>query len=93
VLRGITLIGIVTASIASWLIARVRAAGADVDADLRHDINTQHHKLTRSEALLLSLTENPPAHPNTVNTLLARRLADRDHVVTGGADRTSPRPS
>ncbi len=49
---GIALIGVVTASIASWLISTVRAAEADAEASLQLQISALHEELVEIKALL-----------------------------------------
>ncbi|UQX86940.1 potassium channel family protein [Jatrophihabitans telluris] len=51
-LAGIALIGVVTASIASWLIANVRAAEADTEHALQRQITALHTELLEIKALL-----------------------------------------
>ena len=61
-LAGIALIGVVTASIASWLIANVRAVEADTEQSLHRQIASLHAELTEIKALLGPLI---PAHSAT----------------------------
>lgn len=58
-LAGIALIGVVTASIASWLIANVRAAEADSDQTLQRQIEALHAELAEIKALLRPETSGP----------------------------------
>jgi len=50
---GIALIGVITASIASWLIDRVRQAEADAQAPTLKDVHAIHEKLDALTKLVL----------------------------------------
>ena len=56
---GIALIGVVTASIASWLIAQVRGAENDAQTALNREIATMQERLARMETLLVAMTTDP----------------------------------
>jgi voltage-gated potassium channel len=63
-LAGIALLGIVTASVATWLIERVAQTDADLSAATRRDIATVREELAELKALLLQArTEQEPREP------------------------------
>ena len=54
-LGGITLLGIVTASIASWLIARVRDVETTTEARLQHGIDELHDEIRELKSMVAAL--------------------------------------
>lgn len=60
---GIALIGVVTASIASWLIAQVRSVENDAQVALHREIETMHERLIRMETLMTTSTTAPEPGP------------------------------
>lgn len=59
-LGGIALLGIVTASIATWLLGRVRAVEADAEGHLHAQIAVLSAEIAELRALLLSPTRTAP---------------------------------
>jgi voltage-gated potassium channel len=59
-LGGITLIGVVTASIATWLIAQVRQTESDANADVRAELQAIREDLAR----LTSIVREASIHPH-----------------------------
>ena len=69
-IAGITLLGIVTASIATWLINRVRDLETDTEDRLSQRLDDLHHEITEIRQLLTQLA--PPAR-NQAGTPPAER--------------------
>jgi voltage-gated potassium channel len=61
-LAGIALLGIVTASVATWLIERVAETDADLSAATRRDLATVRDELAEVKALLLDAQERQESH-------------------------------
>jgi voltage-gated potassium channel len=78
-LGGIALIGVVTASFATWLIDRVRQTEVQVEALTREDMAAVMHRLKAIEDRL-DLLLMPDSGPESV---LAELKADRRSVVSG----------
>jgi len=55
-LGGITLLGIVTASIATWLIARVRDVEANTETQLHHRIDQLQNEISELKAMIAALS-------------------------------------
>ena len=70
-LAGIALIGVVTASIASWLIARVRETEVDTQTELGEKIEALHREVLGLTSLLQSLGQ--PIPPTEVGHIPADR--------------------
>ncbi len=67
---GIALIGVVTASIASWLIAQVRSVEKDAQVTLHREIESMQERLARMEALLMTLSVGAGSTPERRDTYL-----------------------
>ena len=63
-LAGIAVLGIVTASFASWLVDRVQASDEEEEVATRLDIIALRDEVTRLTALLTSRTPDPPDRPD-----------------------------
>lgn len=61
---GIAVLGVVTASIASWLIDRVREADEDAAVATRRDVAALAAEVAELKALVVALHAGPCAHPS-----------------------------
>jgi voltage-gated potassium channel len=82
-LGGITLLGIVTASIATWLIARVRDVETTTEAQLQHRLDELHHEITELKTMVAALANRAPHQPTEHTGRPDSTAATEGHGASG----------